>query len=93
MTSATADPIVLQLSKNEILRLVRVSMFPISKFSFNLLNKLSFRVLGYTRVGSVSVNSNTHVPLYLFKCPIHGLQVSTPSGWDSKLICRDCAKE
>jgi hypothetical protein len=93
MTSTGTDRLVLPLNRSEILKLIRVNTFSITSFSFNVINKLSFKIFGYTKVGMITLKNNNQLPLYLFKCSKHGLQVSAPVGWESKLICGECLKE
>jgi hypothetical protein len=64
--------------------------FQIYKLGF--LDSIKFGFLGHVKIGSISRGKHM-INAYLFKCDLHGLQVSTPCGYDELLICPACFRE
>jgi hypothetical protein len=57
----------------------------------SLLKKIRLRVFGKVFVEEYKAEEwNKSLPIYAFKCPIHGVQMSYPSGWKRVLKCPDC---
>ena len=60
----------------------------------NLLDRLQLKLTGYVYVGSKQKEGwRGPIAHYLFKCPVHGLVIDYPHGFDSILVCPICSKE
>jgi hypothetical protein len=62
----------------------------ISKIGF--IDSISFKLQGYIKVGCIKRGEH-YLDAYLFKCDVHGLQVTTPSGHYELLLCPTCIRE
>jgi hypothetical protein len=75
-----------------------MSLHQINAEAINLLisNLSLIQLIILTVTGSLLVDRvhfdgwKTKLPLYLIKCPIHGYQLTIPSGFDHVLHCPKC---
>jgi hypothetical protein len=61
-------------------------------FKLGFIDSIKFKLSGYVKVGSVSRGEH-RLDAYLFKCDVHGLQVTIPSGHYELLLCPACMRE
>lgn len=60
----------------------------------NFLQKMVLSLYGYLKVGYLMmVGWNEKLPLFLFKCPVHGYQINYQTGFNNILYCPKCLKE
>jgi hypothetical protein len=60
----------------------------------SLWKKIRIRVFGSAYLNDMIINSDSDpLPIYLFKCPVHGIQKNYPSGWKKYLKCPVCMSE
>ena len=63
----------------------------INNLKMSLKQRLQLKIFGYFIFKEVQLDNWINpMPIYVFKCPIHGLQTSYPVGWRRKLICLRC---
>lgn len=57
--------------------------------------KIMLRNRGYIKVDKkiISDELGGKLPLYVFLCEKHGLQMGHPSGYNEILLCEECLKE
>jgi len=57
--------------------------------------KIMLRNRGYIKVNKnvISDELGGKLPLYIFFCDKHGLQIGHPSGYNEILLCEECLKE
>jgi hypothetical protein len=57
----------------------------------SFIQKLKISVFRRVCVGEIQKDGWIDVlPIYAFKCPVHGLQFNYPSGWKKILKCPEC---
>lgn len=62
--------------------------------SLNMMQTLSIMAKGYIEIGKIQMeNWKKEKMFYLFKCPVHGYQISYPSGYSEKLQCLPCLRQ
>lgn len=62
--------------------------------SLNVRQTLSIMVRGYLNLGRLRMeNWKGEANFYLFKCPVHGYQVTYKSGYFDELKCIPCLRE
>ncbi len=61
-------------------------------YKLGFLESIRFELQGYVKLGSIS-RGKGQLDNYLFKCSVHGLQVTTPSGYNDLLLCPECIGE
>ncbi len=60
----------------------------------SLLDRLQLKLTGYVCVGPKQKEGwKSPIVHYLFRCPVHGLVIDYPHGYDEKLVCPICSKE
>jgi hypothetical protein len=60
----------------------------------NIVQRLNLKIWGSVFVDNVKFGGWTEsVPIYLFKCDIHGYELNYPSGHGMNLLCLDCIRE
>ena len=60
----------------------------------NLLDQLKIRLKGHVYVGpSLSSDYKSPMPMYTFKCNIHGHVTDIPHGYKQRLDCPKCREE
>ena len=63
----------------------------LQNIELTLLQKFRLRLFGKSFIKNIRLNNWTDaLPIYAFRCPMHGLQISYPMGWEKKLICEEC---
>jgi hypothetical protein len=59
--------------------------------SLSLLQLLMLKIRGSLLIDWVRLEGwKRNLPFYIIKCPIHGYQLSYPSGYNDVLICPKC---
>lgn len=62
--------------------------------SLNMRQSMSMMVRGYLALGKLRMeNWKGEANFYLFKCPVHGYQVTYKSGYFDELKCNPCLRE
>jgi hypothetical protein len=62
--------------------------------SLNISQNLSMMVKGYLELGKLRMeNWKGEANFYLFKCPVHGYQITYSSGFLYELKCIPCIRE
>ncbi len=61
-------------------------------YKLGFLDSIKFRLYGNVKVGHINRGKN-RLEAYLFKCDVHGLQVTSPSGHYELLLCPECLRE
>jgi hypothetical protein len=57
-------------------------------YHLNILQKIELKLLGSAKLGyERRLGWQEELPIYLFRCPRHGLQSSYTSGYGSMLLC------
>jgi len=63
-------------------------------YNLSILQKIKFKLFGSVKVGYEKHRGwRGELPVYLFRCVYHGLQIAYPSGHQMKLHCPQCLKE
>lgn len=57
------------------------------------MRKLSFIQRTVLRLRGRVLVSHGELPVYVFRCPMHGLVEASPSGHGNTLLCPGCIKE
>ena len=53
--------------------------------------KALLRIFGKLYVGDRQLDGwKSSLSFYAFRCPLHGIKFSYPTGWKKKLICPEC---
>jgi hypothetical protein len=92
------------MDKHVLSRLGLISVMSLSQINQNSLDQVVaglsfFQILRLILMGSVLIDWmkfdgwRDKIPFYLIKCPIHGYQLSYPSGYHEALICPKCIIE
>ena len=88
------DSLPIEINDPSIIDLILTEQEEEPKFTPNLLQKLKLNIFGKAMVGKYKdENWSGSLPLYIFKCQEHGLQLSYPMGWKKKLICIKCLEK
>jgi hypothetical protein len=62
--------------------------------NLNLIEKLTLRIRGFLFIDNIKFEGwSKELPLYLFKCDLHGYELNYPQGHYMKLICLDCIRK
>lgn len=61
-------------------------------YKLGFIDSIKFSLYGNVKVGHINRGKN-RLEAYLFKCDVHGLQVTSPSGHYELLLCPECLKE
>lgn len=62
--------------------------------SLSNMQTLSMMIRGYLELGKLRMeNWKGEASFYLFKCPVHGYQVTYMSGYSDALKCVSCVRE
>ncbi len=60
----------------------------------SLINRLKLNLRGYVYLEDrIEPGWKESLPIYVFKCPIHGYVESHPHGFKKKLVCPRCLEE
>ena len=60
----------------------------------NLLDKLRLQISGHVYVEDrMKTGWKEPIPHYAFKCPVHGIVVNYPYGYNQRLECPKCRGE
>ena len=63
-------------------------------YELRLFDRIKLRVLGYIHVRDEQREGwSEALPIYLFRCPVHGLVESPSHGYEGRLDCPQCMKE
>ena len=93
MASGTVSQLTPPLREEEIVELMHYEKPQYSLFKLSLMDSLSLKLLGYTKLGNLRRGAQVNQDVYLFQCKIHGVQIATPSGWSNRLVCPACLGE
>jgi hypothetical protein len=93
MASGTVSQLTPPLREEEIVELMHDEKPRYSLFKLSFMDSISFKLLGYTKLGNLRRGSQVKQDVYLFKCKIHGVQIATPNGWSNRLVCPACLGE
>ena len=93
MASETVSQLTPPLREEEIVELMHDEKSQYSLFKLSFMDSISFKLLGYTKLGNLRRGTQVNQDVYLFKCKIHGVQIATPTGWSNKLVCPACLGE
>jgi hypothetical protein len=93
MASETVSQLTLPLREEEIVALMHEEKPQYSLFKLGFIDSISFKLLGYTKLGDLRKGPQVKQDVYLLKCKIHGAQIATPNGWSNKLVCPACLGE
>ena len=87
------NQLIIPLTQLELRKIMRIKEISISSFKLNFLNRIRFQMFGNIKVGNINLKEKNNVPIYLFNCQRHGLQLTSPKGWSKKLVCDTCIQE
>jgi len=93
MASETVSQLTPPLREEEIVELMHDEKPQYSLFKLSFMDSISFKLLGYTKLGNLRRGPQIKQDVYLFKCKVHGVQIATPSGWSNRLVCPACLDE
>ena len=62
-------------------------------YHLSVLQRIELQLLGSTKIGYKRQHGwKKELPIYLFRCPNHGLKLSYESGYGSMLLCPECLR-
>lgn len=93
MASGSVNQFALPLREEEIAELMHEEEPRSSLFKLSLKDSISFKLLGYIKIGYLNRGVQGRQDVYIFKCKTHGLRIATPSGWSNELVCSACLEE
>jgi hypothetical protein len=60
-------------------------------YHLSILQRIELKLLGSVKLGDERrLGWRGELPIYLFRCPRHGLQSTYPSGYGMVLLCPEC---
>ena len=87
MESISSDIAEQDISLHEILD----ETLDINKTNLSLIQKIHLKLFNRVLIKKARIHNWTSVlPIYVFKCPSHGLQITYPMGWRNNLVCLKC---
>ena len=59
--------------------------------NLNFMQKIKIKLFGHALIQKYKMKDwKNPLPIYVFNCHRHGLQLTYPMGWNNRLICPHC---